>query len=113
MLLYDPLRSLPARLDLAGVPNVEVAGVREDSRQVRPGDLFVARPGTKADGAQFVADAKSHGAVAVVSQTPLPKSSCPLPQVIVPDSGAAASILANLFHGSPGDKVRVLAVTGT
>jgi UDP-N-acetylmuramoyl-L-alanyl-D-glutamate--2,6-diaminopimelate ligase len=33
--------------------------------------------------------------------------------VVVPDAGAAASILANLFHGSPGEKVRVLAVTGT
>jgi UDP-N-acetylmuramoyl-L-alanyl-D-glutamate--2,6-diaminopimelate ligase len=113
MLLHTLLRQFNSQISLAGVPNVEVAGVREDSRQVRPGDLFVARPGTKADGAQFVADAKSRGAVAVVSQTPLPKSSCPLPQVIIPDSGAAASILANLFHGSPGDKVRVLAVTGT
>jgi UDP-N-acetylmuramoyl-L-alanyl-D-glutamate--2,6-diaminopimelate ligase len=113
MLLHTLLRQFNPRISLAGVPNVEVAGVREDSRQVRQGDLFVARPGTKADGAQFVADAKARGAVAVVSQTPLPKASSPLPQVIVPDSGAAASVLANLFHGSPGEKVRVLAVTGT
>jgi UDP-N-acetylmuramoyl-L-alanyl-D-glutamate--2,6-diaminopimelate ligase len=113
MLLHTLLRQFNPQISLSGVPNVEVAGVREDSRLVRPGDLFVARAGTKSDGAQFVADAKARGAVAVVSQTPLLKSSSPLPQVVVPDAGAAASILANLFHGSPAEKVRVLAVTGT
>jgi UDP-N-acetylmuramoyl-L-alanyl-D-glutamate--2,6-diaminopimelate ligase len=33
--------------------------------------------------------------------------------VAVSDAGVAASVLANLFHGSPGQKLRVLAVTGT
>ena len=113
MLLHTLLRQFNPRISLAGVPNVEVTGVREDSRLVRPGDLFVARPGTRADGVQFVTDAKARGAVAVVSQTPLPKSVAPLPQIAVPDAGIAASVLANLYHGSPGEKVRVLAVTGT
>jgi UDP-N-acetylmuramoyl-L-alanyl-D-glutamate--2,6-diaminopimelate ligase len=113
MLLHTLLRQFHPQISLAGVPNVEVAGVREDSRQVRRGDLFVARPGTRADGVQFVSDAKARGAVAVVSQTPLPKSVSPLPPVAVPDAGVAASILANLFYGSPGEKLRVLAVTGT
>ena len=113
MLLHTLLRQFNPQISVAGIPNVEVAGVREDSRQVRPGDLFIARAGAKADGAQFVADAKARGAVAVVSQNPLPKSASPLPQVVVPDAGAAASVLANLFHGSPGEKVRVFAVTGT
>lgn len=113
MLLHTLLKQYNPQLSVSGVPNVEIAAVREDSRQVRPGDLFVARAGGKADGAQYVADAKARGAVAAVLQTSLPRSSCPLPQVIVPDAGAAASVLANLFHGSPGEKVRVLAVTGT
>ena len=113
MLLHTLLRQFNPQISVSGVPNVEIAGVREDSRLVRPGDLFVARAGAKADGAQFVADAKAKGAVAVVCQTPLPKSASPLPQVVVPDVAAAASVLANLFHGSPAEKVRVLAVTGT
>ena len=113
MLLHTLLKQFNPQISTAGIPNVEVAGVREDSRQVRPGDLFVARAGGKADGAQFVADAKARGAVAVVCQSPLPKAACPLPQVAVADPAAAASVLANLFHGSPGERVRVLAVTGT
>jgi UDP-N-acetylmuramoyl-L-alanyl-D-glutamate--2,6-diaminopimelate ligase len=113
MLLHTLLKQFDPQLSLSGVPNVEIAGVREDSRHVRPGDLFIARAGAKADGAQFIADAKTRGAVAVVCQTPVPKSSSPLPQIVVPDPAAAASVLANLFHGSPGERVRVLAVTGT
>ena len=115
MLLHSLLRLYDPRLGLAGVPNVEVTGVREDSRQVQRGDLFIARPGTQADGLEFVADARGRGAVAVVSQTPLPKGQAGvgLPQVVVGDAGAAASVLANLFHGNPGEKVRTLAVTGT
>ena len=113
MLLHTLLRQFNPQLSLAGVPNVEVAGVREDSRQVRPGDLFIARSGIRTDGARFIADAKARGAVAVVSQSPLAKSASPLPQVVVPDAAVAASVLANLFYGSPGEKVRVLAVTGT
>jgi UDP-N-acetylmuramoyl-L-alanyl-D-glutamate--2,6-diaminopimelate ligase len=115
MLLHSLLRQYNPQLSMAGVPNVEVRGVREDSRQVHAGDLFIARPGTKSDGLQFAADAKTRGAVAVVLQTPLPRgqSGIGLPQVVVPDAGAAASVLANLFHGNPAEKVRTLAITGT
>ena len=115
MLLHTLLKQYDPDISLAGVPNVEVTGIREDSRQVRPGDLFIARAGTRADGVQYAADARSRGAVAVVSQTPLPKgqSGIGMPQVVVRDASAAASVLANLFHGNPGEKVRVLGVTGT
>ena len=115
MLLHTLLRQYDPKAVLTGVPNVEIAGVREDSRQVVRGDLFVARPGAHTDGLRFVADAKARGAVAVVSQTPLPKGhgGIGMPQVVVADAGAAASVLANLFHGNPAEKVRSLAVTGT
>ena len=113
MLLHALLRQFNPAISVTGVPNVEVTGVREDSRRVSRGNVFVARPGTKTDGVQFVADAKARGAVAVITQGPLPKGPHALPQVIVPDAGDAASVLANLFYGLPGEKMRVLAVTGT
>src|SRR5581483_1864804 len=40
-------------------------------------------------------------------------SDAPLPQVVVKETNAAASILANLFHGEPSSRLKVLAVTGT
>src|SRR5207248_682224 len=43
-----------------------VAEVRDDSRRIERGDLFVAIPGTAADGRRFIADAAARGAAALV-----------------------------------------------
>ena len=111
MLLHNLLQQFQAEISLSGIPNVELTGVCEDSRQVRPGNLFIARPGTKADGARFIADAAARGAVAAVTQTRQPGTR--LPQVVVAQASSAASILGNLFFGSPSSRIRVLGVTGT
>ena len=47
---------------------VQPGGVADDSRQVRPGDLFVAYPGDQADGRKFIAGAIEKGACAVLWQ---------------------------------------------
>ena len=49
------------------VTALDVAGVTADSRQVVPGDLFAALPGTHADGRAFIADAVERGAIAVLA----------------------------------------------
>jgi len=46
--------------------DLEIAGLTADSRQARGGSLFAALPGSKADGARFVADAVARGAIAVL-----------------------------------------------
>ena len=48
------------------VRDCEVTGISYDSREVKPGDLFVAIKGYKQDGHDFVADALSKGASGVV-----------------------------------------------
>ncbi len=111
LLLHALLRQFDPQFSLSGIPNIEISGVREDSRCVTPGDLFVARGGTKTDGAQYVADAKGRGAVAVVCEAKIPNS--PLPCIVVENAGAAASVLANLHYGSPSAAMRVFGVTGT
>src|SRR5687768_4048832 len=105
MLLHELLRHLDAQLPLSSIPNVEVTGVTEDSRQVSPGNVFIARGGTKTNGAQFIADAKSRGAICVLAQKKVQRS--PLPQVINADPARAASVLANAFCGSPSLRMRV------
>src|SRR6185437_1458567 len=47
---------------------LELGGIASDSRKVKPGDLFVAVPGTKADGLAFVPQAVANGAVAVLAE---------------------------------------------
>jgi UDP-N-acetylmuramoyl-tripeptide--D-alanyl-D-alanine ligase len=84
----------------------EVAGVTFDSREVQPGDLFVAMPGTVHDGHKFIDGAFAAGAAgAIVSQ------SASGPHVLVPDTFAA---LQALGHASR-ERVRatIFGVTGS
>ena len=102
----QPFDHQPARL-----PDVSVTGIAIDSRQVRPGDLFVARPGATVDGHDFIAAAIARGAAAVVGQRALDGLS--VPYVQVEDTRSALTWLAAAFHGHPGKKLTVIGVTGT
>lgn len=68
----------------------QVAGVEMDSRDVRPGDLFVALRGEAMDGHAFVARAFAAGAVAALVERPVD-----FPHVLVADTTAALHALAH------------------
>ena len=51
-----------------GSGDTEIAGITADSRQVRPGWLFAAIAGSKADGARFVPEAIAKGAAAILAK---------------------------------------------
>src|SRR5258708_8835511 len=56
----------------AGASSLEIHQVACDSRKVRPGALFFALHGAKADGNKFIQDALKRGAVAIASEEPAP-----------------------------------------
>ena len=64
----------------------DVAGVTFDSREVGPGDLFVAMPGTVHDGHSFVAQAFASGAAGAIVSQPVDG-----PHVLVADVAAVFS----------------------
>ncbi|MBI6852106.1 UDP-N-acetylmuramoyl-L-alanyl-D-glutamate--2,6-diaminopimelate ligase [Pseudomonas cichorii] len=86
-----------------------------DSRNVRPGDLFLAVPGIKRDGRAHIADALQRGAAAVAYEvegsTVLPITDVPL----IPVKGLAAqlSAIAGRFYGEPSRGLNLVGVTGT
>lgn len=89
-----------------------VSGVSFDSRQVQPGQVFVALSGVKADGARFIADAVAKGAVAIVSGQPRPAGldgSVAFAQV--DDPRLALSLAAAVLH--PRQPGTIVAITGT
>jgi UDP-N-acetylmuramoyl-L-alanyl-D-glutamate--2,6-diaminopimelate ligase len=88
-----------------------IAGIAYDSRAVRPGEVFVALKGVRADGAQFVREAVQRGAIAVVAEQPIPGVDVPVIQVA--DGRLALAELAADFHGHPSERLRVVGVTGT
>jgi len=110
MLLSTLLQQLDAKPH-SNVPPLQIQRICEDSRQVKPGDLFIARPGVKNDGLKYLADAAARGAVAAIAQTA--PADAPLPVIAFGDPAKAASVLANAIHHHPSDSVKVLAVTGT
>jgi UDP-N-acetylmuramoyl-tripeptide--D-alanyl-D-alanine ligase len=89
----------------ASVP-FDVTGVTFDSREVGAGDLFVAMPGSVADGHDFVPRAFAAGAAAALVSTPVEG-----PHVLVDDVAAALTALAVAsrarIHGT------VIGVTGS
>ena len=86
-----------------------VDAIASDSRAVRPGTLFIALRGERADGHEFVNDAIARGAAAVVVE----RDSGDVPSIVVPDTRAAASKIADAFYDRPSQTLRVVGVTGT
>lgn len=99
-------------LGITGPDDVEIAGIAHDSRQVQPGWLFVAVPGHATDGAEFIADALSNGAVAVVSESQV-EIGTSATHIQVPQARRALAELANAFHGDLSQSMKVVGITGT
>jgi UDP-N-acetylmuramoyl-L-alanyl-D-glutamate--2,6-diaminopimelate ligase len=97
---------------LVGDPQRAVGEIRFDDRQVRPGDLFVALPGTVDDGARYVAGALARGAAAVVVQegAVVPEGTTAL---VVPAARRALGLLSAERYGWPARQLRLIGVTGT
>ena len=60
--------NLRALLDAPMVPDIVVGDLVLDSRQVKPGDAFVAMPGSEKDGRQYISAAFERGASAVLCE---------------------------------------------
>lgn len=109
-------------LEQKGRLDIEVTGLTDDSRAVRPGNLFVAVKGGKADGHVFLRQAVTAGASALVVQdrpasSLEPGASAPpvpaVPMVRVQDSRLALGLLASRFHRDPSSRLSLIGVTGT
>src|SRR4051794_3663755 len=90
-----------------------VTRITSDSRELEPGSLFVAVRGGSAGGHQFIKNAQSKGAIAVVGEDEPAKHPIGIPYFQVKDSRLALSQLASEFYGNPTRSMRVVGVTGT
>ncbi len=88
--------------------SVTVAGMIHDSRRVEPGMLFVAIPGERVDGHEYLAAAADRGAVAALVTRPVNHA---LPQVIVDDAVLAMGRIAAAIRARA--EVTVIAITGS
>ncbi len=95
------------------VESLDVAGITADSREVVPGDLFAALPGSRVDGRAFIADAVRRGAVAILAPqgTEWPPGVPPRPLLLDPEPRRRLAQMAAVLAGPQPETV--VAVTGT
>jgi UDP-N-acetylmuramoyl-tripeptide--D-alanyl-D-alanine ligase len=84
----------------------EVSGVTFDSREVQPGDLFVAMPGTVHDGHKFVGQAFASGAAGALVSQPVAG-----PHVLVADTFAALQALGRASRERT--RAQIVGITGS
>ena len=103
-----------AREQLAAL-NVAVTRLVTDSRAIERGDTFVAYPGEKTDGRQFIAQAIAQGANAVICEAQhfAWNKDWQVANLKVTDLRHKAGWLADAVYGTPSEKLWVVGITGT
>jgi UDP-N-acetylmuramoyl-L-alanyl-D-glutamate--2,6-diaminopimelate ligase len=110
--LRDIIYSVPLNQAI-GSTDVEISEVCFDSREIKPNALFVAIPGTLVNGHQFITQAVSQGAGAVLCEK-LPEQ---LEQHVcylkVENAAKALGVIAANFYDNPSSKLKLVGITGT
>ena len=110
----QPQQRLWKKLSLSvpgGSGEVEINGLSADSRKIKPGFLFVAIPGTVADGATFIPAALKAGASAVLVHDEVQIAPLDVPVLRSDNPRLALALLAARFYGPQPE--HIIAITGT
>jgi len=109
--LLAVLRDASLLADFRAPEDLVLQGVSQDSRDLEPGDLFLAWRGTSVDSHEFLPVVREKGAAAALVEEFRDVEG--LPQIRVRDGRRAAAVAAHEILGRPADDLRILAVTGT
>ena len=114
MKLSQLLAALPHYQISPSWPDINIAQITSDSRQVEPGTLFVAYRGVSLDSHRFIPEAVAKGAVAIVAEAGvdfiISHSSLP---IIVPNGREALAYLAAAWYNFPAHQLTMIGITGT
>ena len=94
--------------------DADIGGITLDSRHVRDGDLFVAFPGLRHDGRDYIAQAVAAGAAAVVLESQgAVAHQLAVPSVQIEGLAEQLSALTDRFYQQPSAALQVIGITGT
>ncbi|MCL4141727.1 UNVERIFIED_CONTAM: hypothetical protein GTU68_044763 [Idotea baltica] len=96
-----------------GSTNIEVSSIAFDSRSVEKDGLFVAIAGTSSNGHDFIDQAISLGAAAIICLQEPVKKMAGITYVKVKNSASALAIVSANFYDHPSQSMQVIGVTGT
>lgn len=98
---------------LLGPVEIEVKGLTYRSQDVKPGSVFVAIPGTHADGHEFIPQALNAGATALIVRKVSPKIAPEIAVAQVDDPRRTLAHAAARFYGHPSRRIPLIGITGT
>lgn len=90
--------------------DTEIYGIKINSKEIEPGDLFVCTMGINADRHDYVDDAVNRGAVAIVASKEI---NVKVPVIMVPNTNEELPRLCARFYDHPDEKIKIYSVTGT
>jgi UDP-N-acetylmuramoyl-L-alanyl-D-glutamate--2,6-diaminopimelate ligase len=95
--------------------SVDVSGIAIDSREVKPGDLFMAYRGTYVNGIDYIDDAIQSGAVAIAidEDEKIDVNLISVTTVKVPKLRKQAGFIISRFYDEPSKQMQVIGITGT
>ena len=93
-----------------GYEDVLIKGIKINSKEVIPGDIFVCTMGVTADRHDFMEEAIQNGAAAVVVQKDV---KCSVPMIKVENTNQELPLLASRFYDHPEEKLDIIGITGT
>jgi len=97
--------------------DIDVISVEDNSKNIKPGSLFVAVKGFDFDGNDFIDEAISNGAVAVVLDVNANLKNINIPAnvtiIVVSDARIALAVCACNFYSNPSSRFTLIGVTGT
>lgn len=99
--------------EIIGSTGKVVSGIEFDSRQVKPGFIFVAQLGVLSNGHKFIAKAIENGATVIVCEQLPEELFSDITYIKVDDSNEVLGKLASAFYRFPSKKLKVIGVTGT
>ncbi len=111
-----PLQTLLGAIDIGANTSMQVSGVAIDTRELQPGDVFIALRGQREHGLVHAFAAVDRGASAVIAELPLPKDVDPptsIPLFTAADLRQRTGRLADMAYGEPSAALNVIGVTGT
>jgi len=102
-------------LDMLKAQGVQLGDITADSRQAGPGSLFLAYPGERADGRDFIAQAIAQGAAAVVWERSgyAWNEAWQIPNLPMDELRTQTGFIADEFYGHPSQELWMIGVTGT
>ena len=92
--------------------SISISGIKIDSKQVKPGDLFIAVTGANFDGHNFINQAVNKGAKAVITNDRCNNIDS-IPQIRVSNTRKAVSHISSVFYGNPSKDLIIIGITGT